>query len=392
MEEAFNEFLRQRKSPFYLFDSRVLKERVAYLRRMLPKETGLCYAVKANPFLVREMGETVERFELCSPGEVEICRSLGIPSENMVVSGVYKPCDRLEEWIRDPQFHAIFTAESPLQYRQLCELAARYRHPIRVLLRLTEGSQFGMDESETRDIIASRSDHPEVRILGLQFFSGTQKTSLKKIRRELTMLKELFASLSGEYGFEAEELEYGPGFPVSYFEGDSPEEEAYLEEVSRVLLETHAGRRVTLELGRSIAASCGTYYTRIVDLKTNRGRRYAMVDGGMHQIVYYGQHMAMRHPKLTVHGKENESAAGTWSVCGALCTMNDILVKQVELPAISVGDVLCFPNAGAYCMTEGISLFLSRELPAIYIRKEDGQVICVRESFETCQLNRPNYA
>jgi diaminopimelate decarboxylase len=71
--------------------------------------------------------------------------------------------------------------------------------------------------------------------------------------------------------------------------------------------------------------------------------------------------------------------------------MNDIVVKQIELPDISVGDVLCFENAGAYCMTEGISLLLSRDLPAVYIQKEDGTIYRVRETTETKEINLSRY-
>ena len=56
-----------------------------------------------------------------------------------------------------------------------------------------------------------------------------------------------------------------------------------------------------------------------------------------------------------------------------------------------IGDVLCFENAGAYCMTEGIALFLSRDVPAVYLIREDGTAVCVRKPFETLQLNTPNY-
>ena len=43
-------------TPFYLFDGKELERRVAHLRAVLPPDTGLCYAVKANPFLAQELG------------------------------------------------------------------------------------------------------------------------------------------------------------------------------------------------------------------------------------------------------------------------------------------------------------------------------------------------
>ena len=70
--------------------------------------------------------------------------------------------------------------------------------------------------------------------------------------------------------------------------------------------------------------------------------------------------------------------------------MNDIMVKSLPLPPVELGDTLCFPNTGAYCVTEGIALFLSRDLPAVFLLFEDGAVE-VRPPFETAALNLPQY-
>ena len=71
--------------------------------------------------------------------------------------------------------------------------------------------------------------------------------------------------------------------------------------------------------------------------------------------------------------------------------MNDVMTKQSPLPDLALGDVLAFENAGAYCMTEGISLFLSRDIPAVYLLLENGTAVQVRKAFDTATLNQPNY-
>ena len=70
--------------------------------------------------------------------------------------------------------------------------------------------------------------------------------------------------------------------------------------------------------------------------------------------------------------------------------MNDILVKASPLPEVAIGDTLCFHNTGAYCVTEGIALFLSRDLPAVYLVNPDGCITCARETTETYPQNMPN--
>ena len=217
---AFDQVLASCPTAFYTFDTRALRERVAYLRARLPENCSLCYAVKANPFVAGEIADAVDAFEICSPGEAAICGAAGIGSEKTVISGVYKTPSFIEGLIADPDFRGILTVESATQYRLFRDLAEKYGREIRALLRLTNDSQFGINEEEIDEMIASRGKTPLVRIAGIQFFSGTQKFSVKKIAREIASLDALLVRLESEYGFRSPCLEYGPGFPVSYFEGE----------------------------------------------------------------------------------------------------------------------------------------------------------------------------
>lgn len=386
-----NEIIKQNKTAFYVFDVKTLKDRVAYLRKMLPEDVAICYAIKANTFITAELENDVDRFEICSPGEAEICDLLDIPDKMMVISGVYKTPEVMENMVANGKCDRIFTVESLTQFNLFKELSEKYRKKISLLLRLTNGSQFGINSDEIEEIISKRNEFEYLDILGIQFFSGTQKTSLKKLKREIDKLDNLLILLKEKYDYTAEELEYGTGFPAAYFKEDTINEDELIGGFAQLLNEMTSKPKITLELGRSIAAVCGKYYTHIVDKKCNKGENYLLVDGGMNHIVYYGQHMAMKQPYLSVCGKETEPCTESWNICGSLCSMNDIIAKQISLPDIEIGDVICFENTGAYCMTEGISLFLSRDIPSVYIKKEDGTYLCVRDSFETFNLNKPNY-
>ena len=376
------------ETAFYVFDIDRLLQRAAYLKKKLSERVELCYAVKANTFIVGEFIGKIGRFEVCSPGEAEICTALGVDDKDMVISGVYKTPSVIEKMVAEHDGR-IYTVESLTQFEMLRSLSEKYDRVLPVLLRLTNDSQFGMDSGEIKNIIAGRSKYKNLDIHGLQFFSGTQKTSLKKLKREVCKLDELLTFLREEYGFESKELEYGPGFPVAYFEGEDTNEEELLKGFSDIIDSMQNKVKIVLELGRSMAACCGRYYTHIVDIKHNKGQNYILIDGGMHHLVYFGQHMAMKQPIFSVCGKENKPNTAEWNICGSLCSMNDIVAKQVSLPDVSIGDLLCFENTGAYCMTECISLFLSREIPAVYLKKADEYQL-VRKSFETSALNMPN--
>ena len=352
-------------TPLYLFDLDRLYQRVERIRNNLSARVELCYAVKANPFLVQALNRQVARFEVCSPGEYHICRNQSLPPEKLVISGVNKTQKDTEEMMEQCPNMGVYTVESLQQWLLLNQCAQKYGRTIRVLLRLTSGNQFGIEEDTLRKIIHERERWPQSEIIGIQLYSGTQKHSLRRLQREITRLDELVLSLKEKERFVVQELEYGPGFPVSYFEEDEPlGEEEFFHSFSQMLEQMEFSGSITLEMGRSIAAECGYYLTSVADMKSNRGQNYCILDGGMHQISYYGQSMAMKHPPVSSL-QQRPGEPLPWNLCGSLCTVNDILVKQVSLPTPELGDVFVFEKAGAYCVTEGIALFLSRDLPAV---------------------------
>ena len=379
-ESILKNIIENNKTPAYVFDITKLKNRIHYLRNILPEKVKFCYAIKANPFVVKEMEEDIDRLEVCSPGEYYICKEKEINPQKILISGVYKTPEVIEEMINEKIEN--FTIESMQQFHFLKSLNKK----IKIILRITSGNQFGINVEEVEEIVKNRSQYENLEILGIQYFSGTQKKSIKNLNRELTFVQELIQKLKNDYSFETKELEFGPGFPVCYFQNEEFDEEQFLKEFSTLINEIPFDGQILLEFGRSMVASCGTYITKVVDKKTNKGQNYAIVDGGIHHLVYYGQSMAMKIPLCEIYPhreKENEK----WNLCGSLCTINDILVKQFPADNLQIGDVFIFKNTGAYCMTEGIALFLSRDLPCIIKVRENRTIEVARENLPTYQLN-----
>ena len=100
--------------------------------------------------------------------------------------------------------------------------------------------------------------------------------------------------------------------------------------------------------------------------------------------------MAMKFPHLEIYPARNDENTEDWNLMGSLCTINDIIIKQYPVNNLQIGDLFIFKNTGAYCMTEGISLFLSRELPQVALLKNDNLKL-VRDAFKTYTLNKANY-
>ena len=77
-------------TPLYLFDEEEFHRQSLHLRSLLPSDAELCYAIKANPFIIEQAARDADRVEVCSPGELRICQALGISAGKLVISGVHK--------------------------------------------------------------------------------------------------------------------------------------------------------------------------------------------------------------------------------------------------------------------------------------------------------------
>ncbi|MCI9137586.1 MAG: diaminopimelate decarboxylase [Lachnospiraceae bacterium] len=383
--------LQEYSTPAYVFDLDALQQRVGRISACLKRENiDLCYAMKANPFLIGAMEPLVERFEVCSPGEFRICERNSLPMERLVISGVSKEQKDILRMIETYQGKGIFTIESEQQKELLAECARRTGLQVKALVRITSGNQFGVDRELVKSMFAEQQKDKELSLIGIQYYSGTQKKKLSVIEKELQELDVLCREIKTELKTELSELEYGPGFFTPYFQSE-PEEhlEEMLEEFLGFIRNMEFSGKITLEMGRFLTADCGTFLTSIVDRKENSGQIYGILDGGIHHLNYFGQTMAMKLPyvqHISLEERE-ERTEEKWNLCGSLCTAADVIVKQFPLNGAQIGDVLAFERVGAYSVTEGINLFLSRDLPAVLFYSKESGVHLVRAGQATDTIN-----
>ena len=385
-EEKLRELAVSLDTPSYVFDTDILTERARWIADTI-RPAKLCFAMKANPFLVKVLDGYVERYEVCSPGEFHICVQNGLDMKKIVLSGVNKEYEDVLYAMEQGVVH--YTAESRGQFYLVSRCAEELDRHVEILLRVTSGNQFGMSEEDVRQLIRERDKYPYVNIRGLQYFTGTQKKVIKKIAAEVEYIEELIRRLEEEEGFVTRELEFGPGLGVPYFTKDDFAEDRSLLESFMDLFREKRPYEVTFEMGRYLTASCGYYMTKIMDQKRNDAVNVCIVDGGINHVNYYGQNMAMKTPILSYfpqHPLEQEKEE-EWTVYGSLCTVADILLKKLPLCDARVGDYLVFHNIGAYSVTEGIYLFLSRRMPKIYLYGEKEGVRLVRGALETWPWN-----
>ena len=387
-KELLEQIAQQYATPTYLFDMDSLKERVKSIKALVGDKISLCYAIKANAFLIQAMSQCTDRLEVCSPGELSICERLGIDMDKVVFSGVNKTRQDVEQAFKN-NVH-IYTAESLKHLQMINSIAKENGRVLPVLLRLTSGNQFGMDESLVEEIVKNRLQYSGVEIKGLHFFSGTQKKKSTEIEKELEYIDNFCDALKDRYGFITERLEYGPGLRFLYFVQDGFTDTLLpLKEVLATLDRISLKYDLTIEMGRFFVSECGYYITEVMDTKQNKDVNYCIIDGGINHLNYYGQTLAMKLPMIThlpatlQHSKEETP----WTICGSLCTTADVIVRNAPFVNLSQGDTLIFHNVGAYSITEGIYLFLSRKMPRVVVYSKETGAVLVRDFTETHNIN-----
>lgn len=388
-KELYLEAVKKFQSPLYIYDLDAANYEVERFKKNLGDKIDLCFAMKANPFIVSYMAERVSKIEVCSFGEFLICEKLQIPPAKMLISGVLKEVKDLPHVLAYCGEESIYTIESYEQFAYLAKWSTKNDKKLRVYIRLTSGNQFGVDEQVFLDIIKEKKEYPNLTIAGIHYFTGTQKRQAKTIEKELKRIDDFIVRIKDETGLEIENFEYGPGVGVPYFEGkDVPLfEDAGLMELQQLVDNMNFKGSVTFEMGRALSARCGVYITQVCDQKTNQDVNYCIVNGGMHQMNYDGQIKGMYHPEIEILSDTHTPSDKAWTICGSLCTFNDVLTSDMVLGELSIGDYLVFKNTGAYSSMEGMALFLSHELPGVVTYSEENGLVEVRKMQSTFQFN-----
>lgn len=367
-------------TPSYIFDIDKLVSRVKFIKETLG-DIKISYAMKANPFLVEDLIDVVDSFEVCSPGEYQICKALNVPKDKIVLSGVFKEEEDIKAIVSECKDKPIYTIESLNQLALLDKVAKLNNLTLNVYVRVSSGNQFGVDEDTVRKIVSQ--NYSTLHILGLQSYTGTQK-KMDAIAKELNHLYEFTQELEHANNITFEHFEYGPGLRINYFVNEPTIDDKEQLLSLKAELKKFNSKHIQLEMGRFIAALCGEYHTTIVDMKKTNDINYCIIDGGINHLNYYGQTMAMKAPFIIQ--ERNEGELINYTICGSLCTVADVIIRNYPLYDAKIGDELVFLNTGAYSITEGIYLFLSRDMPKVYKRK-DNKLTLVRDTIHSYKIN-----
>jgi len=370
-------------TPFFAYDRALLSERVALLRRSLPADLGLGYAVKANPMpaVVQHLSGLVDALDVASTGEMKIALDTGIAPRRVSFAGPGKTDQELAMAVAAGVTIELESAGEAARVVQAGDASGvRPRVAVRVNpdfavkgsgMRMGGGpQQFGVDSEAVPDLLASLAG-ADVEVTGFHVFAGSQNLNVDILIEAQRKTVDLVLKLATHATQPVTYVNLGGGFGIPYFEKDQPLDLAVLGDNLADLLENAIAPNLpdahaSIELGRFIVGECGVYVTRVVDRKVSRGREYAVVDGGLHHQLAasgnFGQVIRRNYP-VVVGNRAEAATDGPVTVVGCLCTPLDLLGDNVELPPVEVGDLVVLFQAGAYGLTASPTAFLGHPPP-----------------------------
>ena len=85
---------------------------------------------------------------------------------------------------------------------------------------------------------------------------------------------------------------------------------------------------------------------------------------------------------VEVANKPNEEEKEIVTIAGRFCESGDILAKDVNLPVIEEGDIICFYDTGAYGYSTSINYNKVLKPAAVLVNNGKSDIIISRQTYE----------
>lgn len=370
------------QTPFYAYDRKLIKQRVAELRAALPASVKLHFAMKANPMpaVVGYMAGLVDGIDVASAGELKVALDAGTDPREISFAG---PGKREAELRQAAAAGILINIESFREVELLGAISKEVSLPARVAVRVNpdfelKGSgmkmgggpkQFGVDAEQVPELLALIGK-TGLDFEGFHLFAGSQNLKAESICEAQQKSYELALKLAAQAPSPVRFLNLGGGFGIPYFPGEQVLDLAPIGDNLRMLAkraeQDFPQASLVIELGRYLVGEAGIYVTRVIDRKVSRGQVFLVVDGGLNHHLSasgnFGQVIRKNYP-VAVGTQMNAEQTEMASVVGPLCTPLDILADKMPLPMAYPNDLIVIFQSGAYGASASPQAFLGH--PAV---------------------------
>lgn len=381
--------VRAANGPGYLFFKDILQHKYEVICQCLAGRVQVHYAVKANPspMVLEEISRLGLGADVASGGELQAVLDAGIAAEKIEFSG---PGKRLEELQTAMEVGiGAINVESLSELKKILILSRDRDRQARIGVRINPdmgkvktglkmagNTQFGISEANLPEVFALIRDNSN-RLLfqGIHLHIGSQVLEASVIAENMRIALNSALKVEQDFGVTVGKINFGGGWGINYFENQAPLNLSQLSEFIGAVLEEPAYKglvdrcKLIVEPGRFLVGECGLFFAGIVTLKQNGTLDFAVLDGGMNHnyLLAGGMGQVIRRNfeiDAICQGAEEGGETKTFTVVGPLCTPQDVLANNVELPEVlAEEDTVLFFNCGAYGASASPLQFLSHPQP-----------------------------
>lgn len=340
-------------------------------------------------------------FDVVSSGEIFTVYKSGANMSKVLFNGNNKSYDELSLAIELGV--GRISVDNFFELSLLNEIAKSHKKIVNILLRITPGiechtheyiqtghldSKFGFDLTQIDDAVELIvNDYTNLKLHGLHAHIGSQIFEKSIYGDEIEILVKEIARLDEKFGLKLDEINIGGGLGVKYVDADYPPSTYEVAEiVIKRLYECIEKYKIDapalfIEPGRSIISTSGvTLYTLGSSKQVPKGKTYFAVDGGMADNARPSMYQAEYDAQIA--NKPDYELAQTVTVAGRFCESGDILIKNIKLPEIEEGDILCVYNTGAYNYSMASNYNRVQKPAMVLVNNSQSDIIIKRESLE----------
>jgi diaminopimelate decarboxylase len=383
-------------TPAYIYSEDDIRGRTREYVRAFEERTDafeVIYASKALPATAayRVMCEEGLSVEVASGGELHMALAAGFDPARIHLHGNNKTEAELSYAFEARVGHLILDSFDEIERAE--RLLER---PQRVLIRVTPGIKpsthdyvqtgqldskfgFGLADRLAEQAVERVRESAHLELVGLHAHIGSQIFELEPYVKAI----EVIADFCDAVDLRLELLNVGGGLGIAYLDTDEPPEiDDYVEvKVAGVRRVFDPAPRILVEPGRSLVGNAGVTAYRVGTVKEIPGvRTYVAVDGGMSDnlrpMLYGARYEAV------VANRAGETPDTLATIAGMHCESGDVLVRDTELAAPAVGDILVTPATGAYGYAMANNYNGVPRPPVIFCRDGDARVVVRRETWD----------
>lgn len=368
------------ETPFYYYDKKVLLATLDTIKTELAARPNyhLHYAIKANANLdvLKEIQKAGFGVDAVSGGEIQQALKAGFEAQKIVYAGVGK-----NDWEINLGLDAgifCFNVESLEELRIINELAHNKQKTAKVCFRInpnvgahthaniTTGlmeNKFGIAMEDMEVAIREADQLSNIEFIGLHFHIGSQILEMDDFAALANRVNELQDRLENQ-GIKVKNINVGGGLGIAYNDPDGkpvPDFKKYFDTYAENL-KLREGQQLHFELGRAVVGQMGSLITRILYVKNTHHKQFAIVDGGMSDLIRPALYDA-HHKIQNISSSEAEE---TYDVVGPICESSDVFGKNEKLPKCHRGDLIALRSAGAYGEIMACQ-YNCRKLPKAYL-------------------------